>query len=189
MGYKVADMKFLKLCLFVSFTGVVWGGSCDVSDRHDCGHMGTQQQECEASGCCWRPVNEVHKDTPWCFYPDGDGPGPTDGPGGDCSSYNWNADGPGFTDDFYNTMFENYRANLNVEGCGAVVAAPDGNTPGGSYYYHWMRDAGLSIKTWLDVNDGGRIDEQIDKHSGQQCSAEALTWSYANILHALHTQR
>merc|ERR1739838_1003375 len=53
--------------------------------------------------------------TPWCFYPDGDGPGPTDGPGGDCSSYNWNADGPGFTDEFYNTMFANYRANLNVE--------------------------------------------------------------------------
>ena len=59
-------------------------------------------------------------------------------------------------------MMANYRANLNVEGCGAVVswvfkwtcqhkhlvqvAAPDGNTPGGSYYFHWMRDAGLSIK-------------------------------------------
>ena len=24
---------------------------------------------------------------------------------------------------------------------------------GGSYYYHWMRDAGLSIKAWLDIND------------------------------------
>jgi glucoamylase len=26
-------------------------------------------------------------------------------------------------------------------------------TPAGSYYYHWMRDAGLSIKAWLDIND------------------------------------
>jgi hypothetical protein len=26
-------------------------------------------------------------------------------------------------------------------------------TPGGSYYFHWMRDAGLSIKAWLDIND------------------------------------
>ena len=24
---------------------------------------------------------------------------------------------------------------------------------GGSYYYHWMRDAGLSIKAWMDIND------------------------------------
>ena len=27
---------------------------------------------------------------------------------------------------------------------GAVVAAPDYNTPGGSYYYHWERDGALS---------------------------------------------
>ena len=59
----------------------------------------------------------------------------------------------GFTDDFYQTMYHNYRDNLNVEDCGAVVAAPDDSTPGGSYYYHWMRDAGLSIKTWMDIND------------------------------------
>ena len=48
---------------------------------------------------------------------------------------------------------DNYRANLNVEQSGAVVAAPDDATPGGSYYYHWMRDAGLSIKAWMDIND------------------------------------
>ena len=35
------------------------------------------------------------RDTPWCFYPDGGGGG------GDCGSYNWAADGPGFTDQFY----------------------------------------------------------------------------------------
>ena len=66
---------------------------------------------------------------------------------------NWVADGPGFTDEFFATMKENYRANLDVEDSGAVVAAPDGDTPGGSYYYHWMRDAGLSIKAWMDIND------------------------------------
>jgi len=52
--------------------------------------------------------------------------------------------------------------------------------------------AGNAIMTrlWEHVkNDGGRVDEQIDKHTGKQASAEALTWSYANILHALHTQR
>ena len=70
------------------------------------------------------------KDTPWCFYPDG-------GQTGDCSNYNWVAEGPGFTDEFYATMKDNYRANLDVEDSGAVVAAPDDATPGGSYYYHW----------------------------------------------------
>ena len=35
-------------------------------------------------------------------------------------------------------------------------------------------------------DDGGRIDEQIDKFTGAQASAQALTWSYANIIHSLH---
>ena len=89
----------------------------------------------------------VERDTPWCFYPDGGGGD------GDCSNYNWVADGPGFTQEFYDKMYANYRANLDVEDSGAVVAAPDDSTPGGSYYYHWMRDAGLSIKAWMDIND------------------------------------
>lgn len=146
-------------------------GGCDISDgdRQDCGQMGTTQGECEGKGCCWRPAQYSIglKDTPWCYQPDG-GSGPTDPPSGDCSSFNWDASDPGFTDSFYETMKANYRANLNVEGCGAVVAAPDGNTPGGSYYYHWMRDAGLSIKTWLDVNDNDHdaVSEVLDAYAG-----------------------
>ena len=38
-------------------------------------------------------------------------------------------------------------------------------------------------------SDGGKIDEQIDKFTGAQASAEHLTWSYANILHALHIRK
>ena len=38
-------------------------------------------------------------------------------------------------------------------------------------------------------NDGGRIDEQIDENTGAQISAESLTWSYANILHALFVRK
>ena len=38
-------------------------------------------------------------------------------------------------------------------------------------------------------NDGGRIDEQIDKNTGAQASAASLTWSYANVLHALHVRK
>ena len=36
--------------------------------------------------------------------------------------------------------------------------------------------------------DNYRIDEQINKHNGQQANAKSLTWSYANILRALHTR-
>merc|ERR1719244_593708 len=45
-------------------------------------------------------------------------------------------------------------------------------------------------RLWEHVKrDGGKIDEQIDKNTGLQASAEDLTWSYANILHALHIRK
>jgi len=131
---------------------------CAVSDEDkvDCGVFGTQQPECEANGCCWKPVNPNPSNLPWCYY-SSDYHDP-------CGDLLWIADNPGFTDDFYDTMFQKYAAQLNVEGCGAVVAAPDKNTPGGSYYYHWMRDAGLSIKAWLDINDNDydKVKEVLD---------------------------
>ena len=52
--------------------------------------------------------------------------------------------------------------------------------------------AGDAVMTRLHnyvQSDGGKIDEQIDKHTGKQASAENLTWSYANILHALHIRK
>ena len=121
--------------------------TCDVSssDKLDCGHMGTNEPECLAANCCWQPVDPNPNNLPWCFFPS-DHPDP-------CKEFIWEADGPGFTKEFYDIMYEKYHANLNVEDCGAVVAAPDKDTPGGSYYYHWMRDAGLSIKAWMDIND------------------------------------
>lgn len=38
----------------------------------------------------------------------------------------------------------NFSKNINIQGTGMVVAAPDTQTPGGSYYYHWARDGALS---------------------------------------------
>ena len=57
---------------------------------------------------------------------------------------------------------------MNIDGSGAVVAAPDKATPGGSYYYHWMRDAGLSIKAWLDINDNDleKVEEILTAYAG-----------------------
>merc|ERR1712089_62471 len=55
-------------------------------DKRDCGYVGTNQQECEQKGCCWRPVQDKVGGIPWCYYKDGVG-------GGDCDkdSFNWEA--------------------------------------------------------------------------------------------------
>lgn len=55
-----------------------------------------------------------------------------------------------------------------------------------------LLSAGDSImdKIYQSVkNDGFRLDEQIDRDSGSQKSAQSLTWSYANVLRALKTRK
>ena len=75
-------------------------------------------------------------------------PDPCDG-----DVYNWVASDPGFTDAEYDIMYENYKVNLNIRGTGAIIAAPDAETPGGDYRCHWKRDSELSVKAWMDINE------------------------------------
>lgn len=42
-------------------------------------------------------------------------------------------------------MYQNFLKNINIGGKGGVVAALDTDTPGGSYFYHWVRDAALAM--------------------------------------------
>lgn len=45
-------------------------GRCNVAwifTKIGCGHTGTQQAACEASGCCWQPAEEG-SETPWCYH-------------------------------------------------------------------------------------------------------------------------
>ena len=73
---------------------------CAVSseDKVDCGQMGTNQAQCEAAGCCWQPVDPNPSNLPWCYYStDYEDP---------CKDFTWTGDGPGFSDDFYNIMFQ-----------------------------------------------------------------------------------
>lgn len=44
---------------------------------------------------------------------------------------------PPFTSAQVQTMTSFFTANIDIEGSGAVVASPDHDTPGGSYFYHW----------------------------------------------------
>ena len=48
-----------------------------------------------------------------------------------------------------------FLSNINIQGKGGIVAAPDYNTPGGSYYYHWMRDGALTMRSLQDTNTAG----------------------------------
>jgi len=134
--------------------------------KRDCGHSGTQQQDCEASGCCWQPATAANRfikflklNTPWCFHPAGE----VDS----CSKFNFVATSTGFTDDFYNKMYENFVNNINVDGVGAVVASRDTGTPGGSYFFNWMRDAALSIKVFMEINDNdyNRVKDVMESYT------------------------
>ena len=57
--------------------------------------------------------------------------------------FNWEASDPGFSDAEYDIMYEKYKDNLNIDGTGAIVAAPNHETPGGDYYYDWMKDQSM----------------------------------------------
>lgn len=46
-------------------------------------------------------------------------------------------------------LWSRLYTNLNVSGTGAVVASHDHFTPGGSYFFHWARDAALVMATLL----------------------------------------
>ena len=142
-------MKIVSIiCTLLVSSSLSQEDHCDISniDKYDCA---PNEAACTEAGCCWVPVTS--RGIPWCFYPDN-----VPNPGticGDSNNYNWNAADPGFSDEEYAIMYANYEANLNIRGTGAIIAAPDAETPGGDYRYHWMRDAGLSAKAWMDVND------------------------------------
>lgn len=66
-------------------------------------------------------------------------------------------------------MFSMQSANINVLGSGAVVASPDLNTPGGSYYYHWARDAALTmytVLTTIPASESSNLDKYMQSYVG-----------------------
>ena len=72
------------------------------------------------------------------------------------------------------TMRSFFMKNINIEGKGGVAAAPSyATTPAGSYYYHWMRDAGLVMRS-------------LQETSGGLSEYETILKSYATWV--LHTQ-
>ena len=69
-------------------------------------------------------------------------------------------------------MKDQFLANVGVQGTGAVVAAPDHNTPGGSYVYHWERDGALTMAA---LQASKLVDDsQLSKYASWVAARQAM---------------
>jgi len=114
----------------------------EAMDKVDC-HIG-DQGSCEASGCCWRPVSPNPSNLPWCYHKAGTVK--------TCSLKGEPKEPLSAAD--LQEIRRLFEANLDVQGSGMVVASPDHNTPGGDYYFAWMRDGALSMNAFLQTAGG-----------------------------------
>jgi glucoamylase len=100
----------------------------------DCGYVGITQTECINKGCCWQPTLDH---SAYCTYSQ------------IISNNNYYKPIDGstleFTSNEINKFFNYFISNMDINKTGAVAAAPDLHTPGGSYFYHWSRDGALTM--------------------------------------------
>lgn len=134
--------SIIILLNLLSFHNV--NAQCSASVKTDCGYTGITKSQCETKGCCWSESSV--SGTPWCFFSDSGS-----NTGSSCflltndNNINTISSAP-FSSNEILSFRNNFLKNININGQGGVVAAPDYNTPGGSYYYHWMRDAALTMR-------------------------------------------
>eukprot|EP00428_Durinskia_dybowskii_P064609 CAMPEP_0170364694 /NCGR_PEP_ID=MMETSP0117_2-20130122/5512_1 /TAXON_ID=400756 /ORGANISM="Durinskia baltica, Strain CSIRO CS-38" /LENGTH=509 /DNA_ID=CAMNT_0010619215 /DNA_START=1 /DNA_END=1530 /DNA_ORIENTATION=- len=138
-------MKLVFLSILSSIAVVTFAADCAVDDssKADCGFLGVTQAQCEDKGCCWAESSAAG--VPWCFFQAGTNT--------NCFGYQDSMSTP-FSSSEVSTMRGYFLENINIDGKGGIVAAPDYNTPGGSYYYHWMRDGALTMRCLQDTNEG-----------------------------------
>jgi glucoamylase len=115
--------------------------TCDIldQDKNDCGYVGITQTECEQKSCCWE--ESITENIPWCF---------------DRANTCYNSQEQmiePFNSNEMELINEYFDSNININSRGGVAASPDPNTPGGSYYYHWVRDGALSMRSILESRD------------------------------------
>lgn len=125
--------------------GVMADDSCSVddNDKADCNQ--NSEDSCNQAGCCWKPAGQGSV-TPWCYYKKGQAPTVPH-----CSLKS-DPKAP-WTADEISQIRQLFEANLDIQGSGMVVAAPDHNTgPGGDYYYAWQRDGALSMNAFMETS-------------------------------------
>jgi len=135
-------MKTLTLVPFVViasiFSWAVQGQlTCNIPDNQkiDCGYAGINQQQCEGKGCCWVPLSNGSQ-VPWCFNKGTVGPTPPPPPPGSAP----------FSPAEVSTIMGYFLANVDLQGSGAVVAAPDYSV---GYWFHWRRDGAIALRSYL----------------------------------------
>eukprot|EP00007_Cunea_sp_BSH-02190019_P005458 CAMPEP_0174229902 /NCGR_PEP_ID=MMETSP0417-20130205/783_1 /TAXON_ID=242541 /ORGANISM="Mayorella sp, Strain BSH-02190019" /LENGTH=490 /DNA_ID=CAMNT_0015307509 /DNA_START=116 /DNA_END=1584 /DNA_ORIENTATION=- len=124
--------------------------TCDpdiTQSKRDCGYVGITQSQCENKGCCWYPEYPNPGNQAFCFYPNAGTVALTLSPGS--SPFNRTE---------VDRMMSYFLNNIDIDGRGGVIAAPDTNTgPGGNYEYAWMRDAALSMRTLMFTNSNAAL--------------------------------
>ena len=133
---KNTVLSFFFLLPVISFA-LICPDKSSANGRSDCGYLGITQSECINKGCCWQPTND---NSAYCTYPNQE------------TQMNYytpylNSPTQPFTQSEINTFFSYFLNNIDINSTGAIAAAPDLHTPGGSYYYHWARDGALTINT------------------------------------------
>lgn len=165
-------MKFSTAILTLGLTTTAYAADecvVDAGARFDCNVM--DEAGCEAAGCCWGPLQVAG---PWCFYKAGYSPAPTPAPT-PCFVFQNSTEVSPFSDAEVATFRELFEANINMEQSGAVVAAPDLNTPGGSYYFHWMRDGALSMRAFEETTtDRSHVKEYMEQYTKWVIGRQAM---------------
>eukprot|EP01062_Namystynia_karyoxenos_P021367 TRINITY_DN1812_c0_g1_i8.p2 TRINITY_DN1812_c0_g1~~TRINITY_DN1812_c0_g1_i8.p2 ORF type:complete len:597 (+),score=206.17 TRINITY_DN1812_c0_g1_i8:77-1792(+) len=145
------------------------GTTCALPDavKEDCEEMA--ESGCESKGCCWTPVEPNPANVPWCYrpaVPPPPTPVPTPMPPLPPGS-------KPFSDDELATMRGFFFKNIDLFGTGMVVAAPDNNTKGGTYWFHWMRDGGLTMRSVLSNFDWSVADPKMRSYVRHVVQAQA----------------
>eukprot|EP01062_Namystynia_karyoxenos_P021368 TRINITY_DN1812_c0_g2_i1.p1 TRINITY_DN1812_c0_g2~~TRINITY_DN1812_c0_g2_i1.p1 ORF type:complete len:746 (+),score=218.97 TRINITY_DN1812_c0_g2_i1:77-2239(+) len=125
------------------------------SVKRDCGKV--EQGGCIAAGCCWAAVSPNPQDAPWCFHPafaPAPPPAPTPFPP-------LPPDAGPFSTAELTAMAGFFFKNIDIERSGMVAAAPGHSVLGASYYYHWMRDGALTMRTLLRHFPFEQVDQKL----------------------------
>ena len=73
-GTTISLPNYFPLLLLFNIIPLIHNQYCDPeATRIDCGYVGSNQENCEASGCCWSPIQNNPDNLPWCYFTSSNG--------------------------------------------------------------------------------------------------------------------